>query len=325
MSINDQVARELNKPQADCKQACLKSLHGLGFEVSAYSQVENAIIFQLITHALSLCKAQYDVIDCMQAGSTAMIFAAQSRTSDRHQIIAKVQLLSTPQHITEFEKEIKTHEIIFRKIQAAQHVHAPKLRHHYRFVMGDKDFIKLVRPNYKTRQLGVVLMDKVSGILNDIIKQRYRDHNFMVSVGIALKTLLKELASRRIVHGDLHTGNIGYTLHGTGIRLHLIDFGRSAVDVSDSRWQNVCDFDCFFIWRISLFPGDHNRALNIVLRSDDVAFPGSTLMQRYFKTPTPQYTTKTKDMSPASHVVQQTDVIRKLDAAIFVKLISPFL
>lgn len=327
-AVQAEAQTELRPPCVDCKDVCLKSMHNLGYGIQQYQQVDTPLVYSLITHALNLCKANFEVYACLQNGSRGQIFAARSRQPNAagvtDHVIAKVQLLKKPEDITEFEREVRVHKQVCTRIQNNDIIRAPHIKYHYRFVIKDKDFACLARPNYKNHQIGVIVMDRVTGMLNDLLKLRYREEAFLAIIAKQLKVLLRELDRLKIIHGDLHFNNIGYTLHGSGLRLYVLDFGRTMLNVPAGFWDEVSGIDTFFVWRSSMFPGEHNRAFNRIMRSEEVGFPESAIAQEHLSINKLVYKSKPRDMTAEEYVKAQCAYITKLDG-IFSKAIAPLL
>jgi hypothetical protein len=147
-------------------------------------------------------------------------------------------------------------------------------------------------------RMGVVVMGKVTAILSDLLAPGKK---IEALVSRRLKELCSKLAAAGLVHGDLHTQNLGYRIVDGSPVLFMIDFGRSFAGPES-------DHDLYMIWRDSLWQG-RSAALNRALKASK--FPGSTIMRDVVGTDKPAHGT-----TPYEPVVSRSTLhMTKLDVA----------
>jgi len=92
--------------------------------------------------------------------------------------------------------------------------------------------------NQRKIKYGVIIMEKVDGVLKDLFKQEQFSTEKLDRIGQEFIQIIQIMQKEHISHNDLHFGNIGYTKDSSGhINLRLIDFGegsdiRSFTDIS---------------------------------------------------------------------------------------------
>jgi hypothetical protein len=83
--------------------------------------------------------------------------------------------------------------------------------------------------NQKKIKYGVIIMEKVDGVLKDLFKQEQLPNKELDHIGQAFIQIIQIMQKEHISHNDLHFGNIGYTKDSSGhINLRLIDFGEGS-------------------------------------------------------------------------------------------------
>ncbi len=120
---------------------------------------------------------------------------------------------------------------------------------------------------------GVLVMERVACSLHDVLFYHHRDRDLMREVVAALKDIVDRLHTVGALHGDLHTGNVGFDAEG---RAYLMDFEYSL----PYRLEEFEGVDTLCVWRHSLVTGASYASLNAGLREHD--FPGSALLAAAF-------------------------------------------
>ena len=153
---------------------------------------------------------------------------------------------------TSLAKEVRMH-FVFRS-RLPQHV--PQL------------FDAYIAEHYG-RLVGVLVMDRVGHTLHSELKRRAQDPLYLQAAADEVRQLVSTLAANRLVHGDLHLGNIALS-HDGSTPLQLIDFGCS--------FPGSLPVDAYMVWRASVDPScSYGAAFNQALV--EVGFPGSPFVQ----------------------------------------------
>ncbi len=134
--------------------------------------------------------------------------------------------------------------------------------------------------NVRGRSFGVLVMERVACTVHEMLFYHHADPRLMRSIVGTLKDVVERLQHASAVHGDLHTGNVGFDEQG---RVFLMDHEYSLCE--SQRASDFAGVDVLCMWRHSLVPGSTYTSLNIGLLEND--FPGSALLEAAFGQPRP--------------------------------------
>ena len=134
-----------------------------------------------------------------------------------------------------------------------------------------------------SKHTGIVVMEPIAGTFSGIVKALplRGSTDTLLYLARQLKALVSTLSSANLLHGDIHTGNIGFQWRGGLPLVTVIDFGRAAVANAPPA------YDTMWVWRASMFLPRLNGALHTV------GFPGSPHMQAICGQSKPLYTRRT--------------------------------
>jgi hypothetical protein len=246
-----------------------------------------ATLCDRLTRYLKLNTKDCKIIKFLGAGGSGIAFLGQRAGA---KVVIKVAPLANDNARRDFDREVHMHTVM----RAALPSNVPPLLDAYttEYATGGRQ---------RTMRLGVVLMGRVTAILSDLLSPRPGPgEKIDTIVARRLKELCAKLEAAGLVHGDLHTQNLGYRIVDGSPVLFMIDFGRSFEGPE-------CDHDRYMIWRDSLFPGrgaEFNRALKAT------RFPGSQIMRDVVGSDKPPYGT------PYEPVISRSDLhMRKLERA----------
>lgn len=187
--------------------------------------------------------------------------AAFSGTRNGAVCAIKVVVLRSAEERAEFNREVYVHDVAYQRLPNR----VPRQLDVYTVAHGQM-------------RLGIVIMQRVDGILMDILPRGSVNASSMRQIARQIKALMLRCARVRFLHGDLHVGNLGYKMVNGTPQLYMIDFGRSHVlRAGLNAEREVMDIDGFWMWRISLFqevPAAFNRALHVT------GFPGNPYIQQ---------------------------------------------
>lgn len=120
--------------------------------------------------------------------------------------------------------------------------------------------------DYKQRQYGVVVMERIAITMDRAIRYLYKDAVVVRTLCRMLHHCLHLMNDAGFVHGDFHVGNLGFVDHYTTLSLVMLDVERSVM-LPDHSLHWMKEADTFFLWRSSLFPGEAWIMFNRELRS----------------------------------------------------------
>lgn len=115
-------------------------------------------------------------------------------------------------------RNYKDEELFFREAEMIKRFNKFKLAPHiYRvgtFKRGDANY-------------GLIEMDLIDGTLDDLLS-KHQSKEALDEILADIDKLISQMCKHGLIHGDFHTGNIGYKIRANGsIKLILIDFGYS--------------------------------------------------------------------------------------------------
>jgi hypothetical protein len=168
----------------------------------------------------------------------------------------------------------------------AREVHAQRRMRAALSASGDlrvPDILDAWTVNVRGRSFGVLVMERVACTVHEMLFYHHADPRLMRSIVGTLKGVVERLQHASAVHGDLHTGNVGFDEQG---RVFLMDHEFSLCDdrpppgVEEPVASLFAGVDVLCMWRHSLVPGSTYTSLNIGLLEND--FPGSELLEAAF-------------------------------------------
>lgn len=230
-----------------------------------------ATLCDRLTRYLKLNTKDCKIIKFLGAGGSGIAFLGQRGGA---KVVIKVAPLANDNARRDLDREVHMHTVM----RAALPGNVPPLLDAYTtsYAIGGRQL---------TLRLGVILMGRVTAILSNLLAPRpgapHPGQKIEALVSRRLKELCAKLEAAGLVHGDLHTQNLGYRIVDGSPILFMIDFGRSFEGPE-------CDHDRYMIWRDSLFPGrgdEFNRALKAT------QFPGSEIMRQVVGSDKPPYGT----------------------------------
>lgn len=192
------------------------------------SSIEQKYISEKYGHILhDFVGNDYDIIKLLGKGSYGRVYLTCANDIFDCRVV-KIQYLDST------DKDDLFHEIAMQQ-KFAEIDLAPRI-YNYKIVKGEN------RKNNKgKKEFGLIEMEKVDGVLDDILKVR-QPKKILDSIVIWIADLIDTLCENNLVHGDMHFGNIGYSIilknNKTDVsldnisdnflfKLMLIDFGWS--------------------------------------------------------------------------------------------------
>lgn len=136
---------------------------------------------------------------------------------------------------------------------------------------------------------GVLLMDPIDATVDDLLTERAYNAALYGHLAREVKQLVELLADRRLVHGDLHMGNVGVkrSLSQGFPRILPIDNGRSlrmpvAGSMPPAKERDLADLDRFWVWRYAML-----FCTRFIPHLKRAGFPPSDLLRRCCGTSVP--------------------------------------
>ena len=152
---------------------------------------------------------KYDLMKILGEGTYGFVLRVLDR-KDNLQKVIKVQIIDTSLKIalSELRRELLMHKK-FEKLGMA-----PRLFGSY-----------IYSNENNSKYVSVIEMEEIDDNLDELLSKKRSDNQLDVILS-QLYNILKVKKSQKIVHGDLHFGNIGFKKDKNGkIKLYLIDFG----------------------------------------------------------------------------------------------------
>jgi predicted Ser/Thr protein kinase len=185
---------------------------------------------------LKLSARNTNITKVIGVGAKGIVFSGKLNNKDVAVKVFRVE------HSDQYDHEVSMHQ----KMSAQFPDRVPKLLEHFKGKIG-------------THTMGVIVMERITAVLQDVIKTHQDDPAFLRQIAHQLKDLVNDLKAADVEHGDMHFSNLGFK-QGKHPKIFMIDF-------SDSSNSAINEMDAFTVWNASVIPlqvKGLNRALHAV-------------------------------------------------------------
>jgi hypothetical protein len=249
--VGREIAGRKTAAKTDVEQVRAFCKDKLGLPQSEVAGKTEEELFEIVTRELGLDKKHVRITGFLGSGYFGRVFKAKYNGSD---VAVKMIDVEAGSDNTGFDRETHMHRLMHKKLP----VRVPK--HYDAFCVKKRD----VRFN-------ITVMELLNIDLYSVYLKNEQDGKFVRHVARQLKDIVEQLRANKLVHNDLHPGNLGYKLHRGLPKLYLIDFGMSYGGV-------VSDVDIAFSW-LSPYLGVGMNGGDAILKAFNlIKFPGSFIV-----------------------------------------------